>query len=102
MKNEMELDAIAKEALNSLVEKDLTFIEVEKILEKMRKIMLREIKIKRIDWVSILITWFWECLEASVPLLLKLSSHLQLMCVSLEMGFLHHNQPKTYQYIYWL
>lgn len=49
MKNEMELDAIAKEVLNSLVVKDLTFIEVEKILEKMRKIMLREIKIKRID-----------------------------------------------------
>ena len=46
MKNEIELDAIAKEALNSLVVKDLTFIEVEKILEKMRKIMLMSFKLK--------------------------------------------------------
>lgn len=49
MKNEIELDVIAKETLNSLSEKDLTFNEVERILDKIRTIMLREFKIKRID-----------------------------------------------------
>lgn len=46
MKNEIELDVIAKETLNSLCDRELTFSEVEKILDKIRNIMLREIKIK--------------------------------------------------------
>lgn len=49
MKSEIELDVIAKETLNFLCGRELTFNEVENILDKIRIIMLREMKIKRID-----------------------------------------------------
>lgn len=100
MKNEIELDVIAKETLNSLSEKDLTFNEVERILDKIRTIMLREFKIKRIDWESILTIWSYIYLEGYVLLILKLFHHLWLMYSYVGMDSRLHNRQNNFQYIF--